>query len=123
MALSYGWRLWYCHNIWVWNEETTRPELCHTRPQLCDAKLQKLKKLNRERIETTSNRRCCPIFQWPKPPEGIIKINMDATIFKKTDHFGVGVVVGDHEGRVMGFVVKYIQAVIEARLAKALAVK
>jgi len=48
---------------------------------------------------------------------------MDATIFKKTDHFGVGVVVGDHEGRVMGFVVKYIQAVIEARLAKALAVK
>ena len=40
-------------------------------------------------------------IKWNPPPSTSLKINFDGAIFRKTDEAGLGVVVRDHQGRVM----------------------
>ena len=51
-------------------------------------------------------------IQWQAPPQGMVKINFDGAISTKTLSSGIGVVVRDDGGSVLGFLSQHFPQVV-----------
>jgi hypothetical protein len=58
---------------------------------------------------------------WKTPPEGIIKVNFDATINEKTNLMGMGVIATDFMGNLLGAKRLSKSMLIDAHTAKLMA--
>lgn len=47
--------------------------------------------------------------QWSPPPQGQYKVNVDATVFKEKATCGIGVVIRNYQGRIMGAMYKKVE--------------
>ena len=60
---------------------------------------------------------------WQKPPEGIIKVNADASFDDDVGYGSTRVVIRDHSGGVIAVAHSFISHVIDAPMAEAYALK
>jgi ribonuclease HI len=60
--------------------------------------------------------------RWHKPPVGILKINWDAALHKGNKHMGVGVVIQDDKGDVVGALSKIVPYIVDPLTAETMAV-
>ena len=61
-------------------------------------------------------------IRWNPPPSTSLKINFDGAVFRETDEVGLGVVVCDHQGRVMASMFENIKLASSSNEVEALAV-
>ena len=56
---------------------------------------------------------------WTPPPQGMYKVNVDAVVFKEQRCYGIGVVIRNDKGQMMGALCKKIPLPWEALEAEA----
>jgi hypothetical protein len=61
--------------------------------------------------------------RWIPPPEGMVYINVDATVFSSSSRMGVGIVIGDHNSNCLIAFNQQLDKVTMPELAEALAVR
>lgn len=73
-------------------------------------------------VQLASSRNIRVIYQWQKPPDGFVKINVDGAIFEDIKKAGVGVILRDAIGRVVMAATKREDDVDEVATIEALAI-
>ena len=59
--------------------------------------------------------------RWMPPPANLVKINFDGAVFSKENYSGVGVVIRDENGQVLGSCTKHLPQAYSAMEVKAMA--
>ncbi|KAL5567823.1 hypothetical protein UlMin_024398 [Ulmus minor] len=90
------WRIWFHRNKWI-----------HEKIWLDDNSCLAWAQQHLEDFKTASNKQFIPHIPiaappWKPPEMGIVKINTDAAWCKRTKKFGLGVVIRDHFGSILG---------------------
>ncbi|KAL5578545.1 hypothetical protein UlMin_020244 [Ulmus minor] len=90
------WRIWFRRNKWI-----------HEKIWLDDSSCLAWAQQHLEDFKTASNKQTIPhipiaAHPWKPPEMGIVKINTDAAWCKHTKKFGLGVVIRDHSGSILG---------------------
>ncbi|XP_042966548.1 uncharacterized protein LOC122300136 [Carya illinoinensis] len=95
------WRLWKRRNEWIFQEIFTNPTSILKQ---VNQKLQELKVLYNNPSNTSERQegREGIVEFWKPPPNNFYKINWDAAVDHKKCRVGVGVIVRNWEGQVMG---------------------
>ncbi|XP_059441702.1 uncharacterized protein LOC132174001 [Corylus avellana] len=76
---------------------------------------------NRRPKREVSQAQVSPVV-WTKPPLGYVKVNWDASIDKRQNKMGVGVLVRDHEGKAIAMFCSSKEYVQDPSMAEAIAV-
>lgn len=69
--------------------------------ELCWKTVQEWKRARRKETTSTPENvspKVTSIRKWCPPPQGMLKLNVDASVFSQSDSFSVGMVMGDHRG-------------------------
>ncbi|XP_042974616.1 uncharacterized protein LOC122306248 [Carya illinoinensis] len=95
------WRLWKRRNEVIFQNEFTSPL---SLMKQVNQKLQDLKLLQHptQIIPAMQEERVEPLQVWKAPPYGYYKINWDAAVDHKNQRVGIGVIIRDSDGQVIG---------------------
>ena len=78
--------------------------------------------LNNFRLKQSTRRESqTSVQKWSAPPEGSVLINVDVAIFSQSSRMGVGIVIRSHLGLVLATKRRYVDQVVNPKLAKAIA--
>ncbi|CAN1844985.1 Transposon TX1 uncharacterized 149 kDa protein [Linum perenne] len=93
------WALWKERNDRVWNQTSKPEEVCIR--QSTDAVMDWVSMQGRGLCPRRREEGRCD--RWHRPPPTYVKINCDAAINVRGQSFGIGVVIRDEEGNLVGF--------------------
>ncbi|XP_059460184.1 uncharacterized protein LOC132189464 [Corylus avellana] len=90
-------RLWFRRNKWIHEGVFTHPNdlVLAVGTAVDEVQQVNMTKIPKHTLRVEAQQ------QWKKPPEGWLKVNCDAALDVRNGRIGVGVLVRDHEGRVM----------------------
>ncbi|GMN53247.1 hypothetical protein TIFTF001_022384 [Ficus carica] len=60
---------------------------------------------------------------WEPPQPGYLKLNIDASVFPRSDHIGIGVAIRDEKGSILGAVAKSVEGSFSPFVAECLALR
>lgn len=92
------WGIWYWRNKKVWENRVVSPELAmegsfRLVKDWKEARGSRV--LGSQNSSTRIQRQAC---SWFPPVEGVLKVNVDASVFPDSDFFSVGMLIRDHKG-------------------------
>ncbi|GMN40729.1 hypothetical protein TIFTF001_009947 [Ficus carica] len=60
---------------------------------------------------------------WLPPQSGYLKLNVDASVSPESDHIGIGAVIRDEKGRILGAMAKSVEGTFSPFLAECIALR
>ena len=60
---------------------------------------------------------------WLPPQSGYLKLNVDASVLSGSDHIGIGAIIWDEKGRILGAVAKSVEGTFSPFLAECMALR
>ncbi|XP_074355726.1 uncharacterized protein LOC141695374 [Apium graveolens] len=113
------WNLWYRRNNWVWNRINTSSFGVKSRTVNMLAEWNRAREdMQKQTARTQASNRI-----WSKPPEGWVKINVDAACMLRTGQMGVGCVIRDECGRFMRARSQVVQGCLQPREVEAIGLR
>ena len=61
--------------------------------------------------------------RWCRPPEGVYKVNFDASLFENVGYAGIGVAIRDSEGEIIAALSQQIPLPFSVEMAEAMAAR
>ena len=114
------WHLWLARNGTKNGDPMRHPhsvaEQCKAYVEMIELHIFKPDSSNRR--ETSNSVPC-----WSPPPEGMVYINVDATLFSSSRRMGIGVVIRNHRGECSVACSELLQEVTALEVAEALALQ
>ncbi|KAL5555878.1 hypothetical protein UlMin_038114 [Ulmus minor] len=106
------WRIWFRRNKWI-----------HEKIWLDDNSCLAWAQQHLEDFKTASNKQTIPhipiaAHPWKPPEMGIVKINTDAAWCNRTKKFGLGVVIRDHSGSILGSAATPVSSFVSVDVAE-----
>lgn len=119
MLRLYCWSLWWRRNSWVWD----RNNVSAFRVQSMAVGLLQEWQQSQEGVGSKQGRIDSSGRRWCRPPEGWVKVNIDAACHDQQGSIGVGCVVRDDNGQFLRALGSKVMGRWRAREAEALGQK
>jgi ribonuclease HI len=113
------WHLWITQNG-VKNGEPMRHP--HSVAEQCKAYIEMIE-LHLYKPDPSTSRETISMPRWSPPPEGMVKIHVDAALFPSSRRMGIGVVIRSHRGDCLLSCSELVQEVMTPEVAEALALR
>ncbi|KAL5562562.1 hypothetical protein UlMin_032309 [Ulmus minor] len=111
------WRIWYRRNKWIHEQKWLDDDSCYSWAR---KHLANFLEANCWKEESSKKGVAIP---WQAPNVGVVKINSDAAWCSKQKKFGLGSVICDHTGKVLGSVATPISSSISVAVAESWALE
>ncbi|KAL5556985.1 hypothetical protein UlMin_039221 [Ulmus minor] len=111
------WRIWFRRNKWIHEQMWLDDESCFSWARLHLADFQDA---NLQKEVLPKQGACKP---WQAPIFGWVKVNSDAAWYSKQKKFGMGAIIRDFTGKVLGSVATPISASVSVAVAEAWAIE
>ncbi|KAL5545092.1 hypothetical protein UlMin_008876 [Ulmus minor] len=111
------WRIWFRRNKWIHERIWLDDELCFSWAQLHQADFLVA---NYRKGDTSKEMVASP---WQAPEVGFVKVNSDAAWCSKRKKFGLGSVIRDYAGKVLGSVATPISSSVSVAVAESWALE
>jgi ribonuclease HI len=94
----------------------------HSVAEQCKAYIEMIE-LHLYKPDPSTSRETISMPRWSPPPEGMVKIHVDAALFPSSRRMGIGVVIRSHRGDCLLSCSELVQEVMTPEVAEALALR
>lgn len=92
------WGIWYWRNKKVWEDKSVTPALAMARSFSSVSEWQKARRKKPVDMQKDHQGQVIKECRWSPPEEGMLKLNVDASVFSGAETFSIGMVLRDHLG-------------------------
>lgn len=93
------WGIWVCRNMKVWEGKSVTPVLAIQWSSQQVVQWRAAQGQNVQSANANARVHNSSLVKWKAPAQGKLKINVDASVFKGSSSFTLGMILRDHQGQ------------------------